>query len=314
MNPGCFAQKIRSPRFAAIAAAITASTLACMAAILLAPANVTIAANVAAKPKQTASESPVKFDDLLWFVDRAKAAYDTPAEIRERFPNTTRVAQPDGTEVQYFLECDELKRRHVVAVRGTANLTNVFEDLEYLRVDDERLGIAVHRGFHDDALAIYTDLKPHLRKDYEIVLTGHSLGAAVSTLLMLYLDQDGFSVARSVNFGQPKLTNSDGAKRFSRMPLLRVVDHQDVVPTLPTATLLDSIGGLYAHFGDQITLLDGPRYAFIESEQAWSASKLSFWKELGDESLSDHAVSRYEERIRAKRSGSERVPFKLRVE
>ncbi|MBT4210367.1 MAG: hypothetical protein HOE18_00760 [Porticoccaceae bacterium] len=51
---------------------------------------------------------------------------------------------------------------------------------------------------------MYENLKPPLLVDHQIKLAGHSLGAAISMLLMLYMHEDGFSVARSINLGQPK--------------------------------------------------------------------------------------------------------------
>lgn len=251
----------------------------------------------------------VDFPSIDWFAGRAQAAYLEPGKIRTAYPDTVFVGTPAHTKVLYFLETRPEERRHIVSVRGTDNLENVLQDAEYLRAEDNALGIAVHRGFDTDTRVIYADLKPRLNQRYEIYLTGHSLGAAVSTLLMMYLQKDGFRVVKSVNFGQPKLTNKSGALAFRDLPLTRVVDGKDVVPLLPADTPLDSVGGEYTHLGRAVILLDGPFYAFLSRDEALQASQGSFWRDFGEESVEAHKVGRYRSRISVKLGDSEEVPF-----
>ncbi len=266
---------------------------------------------VQSPPTQEDPDS-VSFRTIDWYAGRARIAYHAEEEIRAHYPETVYVGSPDSTEVLYFLELDHDHRRQVVTVRGTDNLENALQDAEYLRAKDSTLGIAVHRGFDADTRAIYADLKPRLNADYEVLLTGHSLGAAVSTLLMMYLQQDGFRVGGSVNFGQPKLTNEAGARAFASLPLVRVVDGEDVVPLLPADTLLDSIGGIYTHLGREVILLDGPYYVYLDRVEAERDSRGSFWRELGEESLAAHKVDRYVARVENKLSGSRQVAFDTR--
>ncbi|MEM1140974.1 MAG: lipase family protein [Pseudomonadota bacterium] len=235
----------------------------------------------------------VSFDIVHGYVERAQLAYASRDDIKARYPHIVRIATPANTDVLYFLELNPDTKEQIISIRGTDNLENALQDAEYLRAEDSALGIAVHRGFDEDARKIYADLKPYLRKDYETFLTGHSLGAAISTLLMLYMLDDGFDIRASVNFGQPKLTNITGAKLFADVPLLRVVDANDVVPLLPADTLLDSIDGQYAHFGRELILLSGPHYSYLTEQQAMQTSKGSFWMDLGHESLEEHKISRY---------------------
>ncbi|MEE4192412.1 MAG: lipase family protein [Halieaceae bacterium] len=251
----------------------------------------------------------VDFESIDWFARRAQAAYADPAKIRAEYPDTVFVGSPAHTEVLYFLETRAGQRRHIVSVRGTDNLENALQDAEYLRAEDSELGIAVHRGFDADTRVIYADLKPRLDPQYDIYLTGHSLGAAVSTLLMMYLQKDGFRVVKSVNFGQPKITNKAGALVFQALPLTRVIDGKDVVPLLPADTPLDSEGGEYTHLGRTVILLDGPFYAYLSGLEAEQVSQGSFWRDFGDESVQAHKVANYRKRISGKIDGSEEVPF-----
>ena len=254
----------------------------------------------------------VNFEDIAWYAHRARVAYQDEQAIRKAYPETVHVAQPDGTDVLYFLEEFTDQQRQVVTIRGTDNVDNVLQDAEYLREKDHPLGISVHRGFDADTRAVYADLKPRLNPQYETLATGHSLGAAISTLLMMYLHDDGFRVGPSINFGQPKLTNKQGAEKYAELPLLRVVDGNDVVPLLPTATLLDSLGGVYTHLGQEVVLLNGPHYAFLDQQAAMHESRGSFWKDLGHESLKAHKVDNYVKNSADKLEESVQVPFKER--
>jgi hypothetical protein len=261
----------------------------------------------------TAQKHPaVNFDAVDWYVRRASSAYLPTEAILNAYPDTVHVNSPDGTDVLYFLERCPDAQRQVVTVRGTDNVRNALQDAEYLREKDRALGISVHRGFDEDAHAVYRDLQPHLVQGYETRLTGHSLGAAISTLLMMYLHQDGYKVSQSINFGQPKLTNLGGAKAYAELPLLRVVDANDVVPLLPAATVLDSIDGIYTHLGRELVLLDGPHYAYLDQREAMHQSRESFWHDLGHESIQAHHIGRYVERVADKLGGSIEVAFSAR--
>lgn len=254
----------------------------------------------------------IDFTEVLWFAQRAQAAYSTEEEIKKAFPNTVRVANIADIEVQYFLELHHDEKRQIVSVRGTANLKNAKEDAEYLQSKNKKLGIYVHSGFDEDAMELYKDLLPHLNKDYKVTLTGHSLGAAISTLLMMYLHEDGFIIDDSVNFGQPKVTNAKGVKHYGSLPLIRVVDENDVVPLVPPVTLLDSIHGVYEHLGEEVILLETEYYVYLEKHDAQRKSIGSFWKNIGDESVSEHFMDNYIKNIKSKLSHSVQVPYKQR--
>jgi len=237
------------------------------------------------------------FNLISWFAQRADGAYKDEAFIRKHFPNTTRVAILKGIDVQYFVEYDERTNLQMVSVRGTANLKNAKEDAEYTESKNLKLGIYVHSGFDADANLLYQDIKPYLKKTAKISITGHSLGAAISTLLMMYLHQDNYDVGQSINFGQPKVTNKKGVIAFNFLPLTRVVDENDVIPLVPPITLFDSIHGVYEHLGDEVILLDNQQYRYLNEHDAERMSVGSFWHNLGHESIEDHYMANYLKRI-----------------
>lgn len=254
----------------------------------------------------------IDFESVKWYATRAKAAYKTEQEIRRAFPDTVRVATVANTDVQYFLERHPKSGLQVVTVRGTDNLKNVAEDAEYIPSNNPKLGIYVHRGFDTDAIKIYADLLPHLDKSHEVRVTGHSLGAAISTLLMMYLHEDGFQMGPSINFGQPKVTNKKGVQRYDFLPLLRVVDENDVVPLVPPITLLDSLHGIYEHLGEEVILLKGEHYVYLPRHDATRRSVGDFWDQLGDESITEHFMDNYLRHINDKLVGAIQVSYDSR--
>ena len=254
----------------------------------------------------------IDFKEVKWYARRAKAAYDNEKAIRQDFPQTVRVATIGDIDVQYFLEVFPEKRLQVITVRGTANFKNGLEDAEYLQSKNVKLDIYVHRGFDADTMKVYEDVLPHLEKKYKVKITGHSLGAAISTLLMMYLHEDGFKVERSINFGQPKVTNKAGVKAYGFLPLTRVVDENDVVPLVPPVTLLDSIHGIYEHLGEEVILLRDEYYVYLEKHDAARKSVGNFWNNLGHESIKEHFMDNYLKNMEDKLVSSIQVPYAKR--
>ena len=254
----------------------------------------------------------VDFSDVDWFAQRARAAYSSPEIIEQTFPDVVRVAAVPGTEVQYFLETIPERKLQVVSVRGTDNLHNIAQDVDFLLTRNTKLGIYVHHGFDLDTRKVYQDILPHLDRDMEIRLTGHSLGAAISTLLMMYLHDDGYNVGPSVNFGQPKLTNKEGVDRFQFLSLTRVVDANDPVPLVPPVTLVDLEHGVFEHLGSEVILLSGEYYAYLPKHDATRLSVGDFWENIGEESATDHHISQYANNIHSKLGTSAQIPYQQR--
>jgi len=71
-----------------------------------------------------------------------------------------------------------------------------------------------------------------------LIITGHSFGAAVSTLAMFHLQKKGYNVVQSYNFESTRVGNSAWAAAFKKafdrdVPLFRVTHATDVVPRVP---------------------------------------------------------------------------------
>lgn len=206
--------------------------------------------------------------------------------------------------VKAYVETDDLKKIQWVVVRRASNLANMKLDVDYNKVVDPRLQVPLHKGFADTALQAYRFAKPLLKPGYEIRVTGHSLGGAAAVIVPMLLKEDGMTLGQAMTFGQPKVTNHQGAAKYRSLPLLRFVNDKDPVPLLPPLdvfSLLDE--GPFQHFGPEVVLKDGPNYAYIAEPQAERFSVTSFWNTLGNQQPPDHPIANYIQSLQAKLLG-----------
>lgn len=137
----------------------------------------------------------------------------------------------------------------LLVFRGTEPLSLkdwIKDDLEFAKLKPADLlncsGCRVHEGFYDS----YTALRPGilgglaavgLGRGAPLFVTGHSLGAAMASLAIFDLAQQGFAVQQSYTFGQPRVGDETYYAQFkARIGVaaeFRVVHNCDPVPHLP---------------------------------------------------------------------------------
>lgn len=242
------------------------------------------------------------FKEIWPYLVRSAAVYESDDYINKHFGYPLNglpiiieptIVDPHTIQVKTFVETDLKKKLQWIAVRGTANLKNVKEDVEFTKVRDPILGVYLHRGFQKTAMTTYKAIKPYLEKYLSIRITGHSLGAAIAVIIEGYLHYDGYRVEKTITFGQPKVTNKEGMEKLNFLPLLRVINHEDPVPLLAPVTLVSAIHGIYRHFGPELILENPPKFVFLKSHPADRFSVTSFWENLGDIDVKDHHIAQY---------------------
>lgn len=257
-------------------------------------------------PPPSTPPTSVDFAQALQYAQRASLAYEQDTAIRQQSGTGVRVSisAPLSSGIKAYVEQDDAKRVQWIVVRGTSNLINIQSDVDYNKVVDRRLQIPLHKGFADSAVQVYQFAKPLLKPDYETRVTGHSLGGAAAVIVLMLLKEDGFTLGQAITFGQPKVTNRDGARKYRALPLLRFVNDKDSVPLLPPFELFAALDdGPFQHVGPEVVLEDGPTYRYYSDPQAQRQSVLSFWNNLKHLSLQDvpeHFISTYLTRIRQK--------------
>ncbi len=221
------------------------------------------------------------------------------------------------TQNRYMLGTQTAGRRHEIWIRGTANTRNAFSDMEFAKRRDAMLGINLHRGFRDMAAAVYADILPRLQSGYEVVIFGHSLGAAEATILGMLLSTDGWKVAQVYASGSPRLTDAEGARKFAGLPVVRIINEGDPVPLLPPRTLV-SPSDPYVHLGPAVLLLDGPYFCMLGEQYGDEALGPDFWRSVKvnglREDIREHFILSYLERLEPKRTGPVEVPWADRVQ
>ena len=112
---------------------------------------------------------------------------------------------------------------------------------------------------------IYKNIKNDLIKSYRINTTGHSLGGATALILAMYIHTDGLHAGKVVTFGQPKVTNIAGSKKYGHLDVTRVVMPKDMVPLVPPLDPMDLANmDIYWHSGTEVVLRDSNTYSLLK--------------------------------------------------
>ncbi|KAI1351817.1 lipase [Xylaria sp. FL0043] len=165
-----------------------------------------------------------------------------------------------STDIQGFVSTDSTNQVIVASIRGSHSIRNWITDFEFIQDDcsDFVSGCLVHSGFAkawgeiSDAVLGAVQAAKAANPGYRIVFTGHSLGAAVSSLGAAYARQAGLAVD-IINYGSPRVGNAAFANFVSNQPGVewRVTHLDDPVPRLPPIVLN------YAHTTPEYWLSDG---------------------------------------------------------
>ncbi|KAI8946218.1 extracellular lipase [Xylaria longipes] len=163
------------------------------------------------------------------------------------------------TDIQGFVSTDAKNQVIVASVRGSHSLRNWITDLTFIQKGCSLVsGCLVHSGFAtawdeiSDTVIGAVQAAKSANPSYKIVFTGHSLGAAVSSLGAAYARQQGLAID-IINYGSPRVGNAAFAQFLSDQPGVeyRVTHLDDPVPRLPPIVLN------YAHTTPEYWLSDG---------------------------------------------------------
>ena len=138
---------------------------------------------------------------------------------------------PSGA--QAFVAWRDSDRLALVAFRGTEpdRLKDILADAAAMFTPWDGDG-RVHAGFADRTRALLPRIEnwldDHASPRAGLLLTGHSLGAAMATLAATRLPG-----ARLITLGSPRVGDSAFAQSLRDVPCTRIVDHLDLVTSLP---------------------------------------------------------------------------------
>jgi hypothetical protein len=146
------------------------------------------------------------------------------------------------TGIGGFVAVDHARKDIILSIRGSNNVRNFITDIVFATVPCTNLvsGCLVHAGFNqawkeiEKAATAAISAAAVANPDYRVIATGHSLGAAVSTLAAAYLRKLSLPV-EIYSYGSPRVGNAAFAQFVSDQAgsEFRVTHVDDPVPRLP---------------------------------------------------------------------------------
>lgn len=213
-----------------------------------------------------------------WLAEAALLAYSPKASVQaavEQWGLELVHFFDKAQACQGFLAVAKDKRIALLAFRGTEKKLEDWQaDAEFKLVASPTGVGQTHEGFtielkdvHDE---LVTKLKEQLKPDTLLYLTGHSLGAALATLMAARLAADKSCGVHSVHtFGSPRVGDRDFAKNYELALghcTYRVVNAEDLVTRVPPR-IIPNTDYHYDHVG---------RVVFFDSDGRMQLSA-GFW-------------------------------------
>ena len=206
------------------------------------------------------------------------------------------------TDLQCAVTISHSKKRINVIFRGSESKSDWYYDLKIFKhkleekFQNDDNSVYVHLGFFEQLMnngsydKILKLVKEGLSEhgDYELFITGHSLGGALCTLFGYLLSCELLNKVTVVSFASPRVGNEDWKNTFDNKENLihyRVTNNRDIVTASP-------MWG-YNHTGNNIRLFEDsylyyPNYSY---NSWWEFSLFNCW------SVGDHDCDLYYKRL-----------------
>ena len=200
----------------------------------------------------------------------------------------------------------------VIAARGTetTETEDILSDLKIHRVPpckDLNVPGLVHRGFRGEAFELWHAARDNIlletASSHKLWFTGHSLGAAIATLLSTYSQHDKATLDPTglVTFGSPRVGNREFACNADKVvpDNLRWVNNDDVVTKVPF-----NMFGLYTHCGSQMylkedgTCLSDVAWSTVFADRLWGRLSNMVSRQLQFSDGKDHGMGSYLAKIK----------------
>jgi len=133
-----------------------------------------------------------------------------------------------------------------IVFRGSSSMKNWLDDAKVIQVPYTTFpecNCKVHTGFYKSVQNVYQQVHSSVNDildvypNYNIIVTGHSYGAAVAQLVAMELLADDI-VSTVYNYGQPRIGNKEYAEFVNNVPIdmWRFTHYKDMIPHVPPIT------------------------------------------------------------------------------
>jgi Lipase (class 3) len=207
--------------------------------------DATRAALFTPETRDTLFEGGQSYSTLQLAIEAARLAYFRAESSKAEFARLTEAlarvgfAPPQfisdsGTDTQAFLSRRPIDGISLLAFRGTQpdSVMDIASDLGFTFDSWTESAGNVHHGFARDARSVLPEIKDWMAREkidpVRLVITGHSLGAALATLAATVLHPGWL-----VTLGSPRVGDSDFVRTVVAANNLRIVDCCDVVTQVP---------------------------------------------------------------------------------
>jgi hypothetical protein len=191
----------------------------------------------------------------------------------------TIVVSNEETFANGFVGYDSDVNKIVLSFAGTnpIRIKNWIDDLDFFKTKFTGYGnviinctdCEVHEGFYRTYMSVADQVRSAVNQfmndhpDAPIVVTGHSLGAAIAQHAAMDMTIMGYNVESLYNFGQPRT----GEEKFSsysfdilKDKIFRITHHKDPVPHLPLENVMNFYHEpreiFYGEFNNKYTICD----------------------------------------------------------
>ena len=240
-------------------------------------------------------------EDFSRWLEAAKIAqvsyqskHEIETELHRQGYQLKRFQQIPGYSVAYIYAVNDESRQALITVRGTSNVENAVVDAAFVLVPDKITGVDIHQGFLLSARDIYLQLKPEVDPSYTVNTIGHSMGGAAALILAMMYDAQGYQVGKVITFGQPKVTNISGSRKFRHLDVTRLVTPKDIVPLVPPMDPMDMMNfSIFWHQGTEVLLYPDQRYSVLTGMNSMMRAA-DFLNDVPNQRhVSDHFMTTY---------------------
>jgi hypothetical protein len=160
----------------------------------------------------------------------------------------TNTLYDKSTDLEGFVGFLPTTKTIYVTFRGSSSILNLIDDIKIRKIPYDsytECNCSVHKGFYTTTLNLKSQVLTSvlsLKKQTgfkNIILTGHSLGAGISQLMMMefkkYKSFNSMTIT-TYNFGQPRIGDlqySIFVSEHTKNELYRFTHYKDIVPHIP---------------------------------------------------------------------------------